>query len=305
MSLLLDLATELLQQIIAQIYHQDLVNLALTCRHINKLSQSALQRHQELRSKYSVVSNAARPGGVLAEVTADVLRDPRIGLYVSRLNIGPWYTKWTAPDQTTALPAHNEYPKDTMHIVGEGGAIIETLFESEIYTWLDSFKEGDEDAVIALLLLNLPNLETLSLMTVYDCKYLHLALELAQGGSDQGYLSRLHSVNLLSAGVQSFDTLQRFARIPSVRVIKASGNWGSGSPWDSVPQMLISPSAGEYNLDNVILNDCRLELKALHSFIENTSGLRCFSWVSCEYILSSLPTCIGSELAYRLPPGIH
>jgi len=222
-----------------------------------------------------------RRGGVLAKLTANILRDPRIGLYVSRLNIDGWFTKWRAPDLGSDLPVHNEYPKDTMHVVGEAGAIIEVLFKSEIDTWLGSLKDGDEDAVIALLLLYLPNLETLSLETASDCKFLRLALEYAQGRSDQGRLSRLHSVNLVSEGLQSFEIFQDFARIPCVRVIRASWirNWGD--------PMLVSPTAGECKLESLLFSHCRLESKALHSFIVNTSGLRCFSFVFEEIAFAS------------------
>lgn len=273
MPLLLDLPTELLQHIIDQTYHKDLVNLALTCRHINKLSQSALQHHQVLLSKYSVVSSSWRCGGVLAELTARVLREPRIGLYVSKLHIDSWCTAWSAPESESNLPVHNEYPEDTMHIVGEAGAFLEALFESKSSTWLDSFKKGDEEAVIALLLLKLANLEHLSLNAFVSCRYLEFALDYAQGRSDQGCLSRLHSVNLESDSGRSLESLNRLARIPSVRVIKISGTQSWGSP------MLISPIAGRFDLDSVLLNDCRLGSKALHSFIENISGLRCFSFV--------------------------
>lgn len=171
-------------------------------------------------------------------------------------------------------------PKDAMRALGEAGAIVEVLFKSEIYTWLDSFQKGDEDAVLALLLLKMPNLETLFLNTVEDCKYSNLALGFAQGGSDQGFLSRLHSVILVSDREKTFDTLQKVARIPSVpviKVIKVVGNRSWRSP------MLISPVGGKYSLNTVIFNNCRLASKALHSFIENISGLRCFSWVSGDY----------------------
>jgi len=120
-------------------------------------------------------------GGVFAELTANVLRDPRIGPYVSRLYIEGWFPEWTITDQESDPPVHKEYPKDTMHVVGEAGMLIQSLLELGTKTWQDSFKEGDEDAVIALLLLYLINLETLSLEAVYNCKYLHSALEHAHG----------------------------------------------------------------------------------------------------------------------------
>ncbi len=58
-----------------------------------------------------------------------------------------------------------------------------------------------------------------------------------------------------------------------MRVIKASGNQNWGSP------ILTSPTAGEYDLESIIFNHCRLGSKALHAFIVNISGLRCFSFV--------------------------
>ncbi len=196
-----DLATELLQQIINQIYHRNLVNLALTCRHINKLSQSALKRHQELLSRYSVVSSSLRCGDVVAEFTANVLRGPRIGLYVSTLHLYGVFTDYTASVVVSDYSAvRKEYSKNTMHVLEEASAFLEALFESKSSTWLDSFKEGDEDAVVALLLLNLPNLEHLSLEAFSSGQYLQLVLEYAQGRSDQGCLSRLHSVNVEANG---------------------------------------------------------------------------------------------------------
>lgn len=146
--------------------------------------------------------------------------------------------------------------------------------------WLASLTNGDEDPVIALLMLHLPNLSILSIDTrgfmteTNDCTYLHLALEYVLRNPARGLLPSLRTVEVISHGWQSFETCRKFAQIPSVRSIR-----GSGLQTGESGILSRNLDNRRSTLEKAFFDECKIESKVLHSLIESTQGLRCFGYV--------------------------
>lgn len=109
MAQLLDLSNELIEFIIEYVWHKDLENLAMTCRLLYKLSIPALQHHTHLQNHYSHISNnTGAENGTLATITAEIIENPQIRLYVSNLELDAWFSSWWS-SAASKWPKSKEY----------------------------------------------------------------------------------------------------------------------------------------------------------------------------------------------------
>ena len=128
---------------------------------------------------------------------------------------------------------HLRLPDDELELFKQAVKNIGRLTENEVIGWIKSIDEGDEDPLIALLLLLLPNITTLhyqSFLSTQPC--IDKALELMTEYKPPDSLTKLRNVRF--KGVDDVDPYQEYsdfevirdsASIPSVRSNLRSEAW--------------------------------------------------------------------------------
>ncbi|KAL8661995.1 MAG: hypothetical protein Q9202_005121 [Teloschistes flavicans] len=287
MAVLADLSNELIEIVINFTYRENLVNLATTCHRIHDLSQPALKKHRDLQHKYGKTLTNIASDVFLERITTDLIKDFRIGLYVTQLRIEGWFIVGLGEGSDPDDVYHTLCSESTLSLLTEAAhdrlPLSTDLIRKSVYS-------GDQGPVVALLLLLLPNLRTLCIhiveqptMEPIDCFYLNAALDEANPKMGARlkklpYLPKLESVDLNCAGSCSIGTVERFMQLPSLRILQLAGLSASHIETEMKHQAWDGPST----LKALIFRECGIDSRLMSSMIELHSGLECFSYSAID-----------------------
>lgn len=184
MASLSKLPNELILMIVRHVLPEDLEAVSVLSRHIHMVSLPVLQQYHEMKKNYTKDSNLVvcnedgdngTPAGMLAELLSKVSNNPIIGHYIKDLKVAYWFPHFT-PKNDLFIPSdtiptrHVPYPDSQM--TAFRAALPHALMrnpltgkhhKSDLIRWMRALDLGDEDALIALLLTQCPNLESLML----------------------------------------------------------------------------------------------------------------------------------------------
>lgn len=221
-------------------------------KRIREVSQSFLEKHMALKSKYTTYSNFRDDGsennGLLADLLRDILEDPRRALYCTRLYIyghmGNFEDEAAADDLHTIR--HTSYTKNTVKLFRDAISNCTMLPDNVKGAWINAVEVGDEDPLIALLLLLLPNLKGLRLVGC-DAPFTIKLLERITEKEGTEILAQLTAVEIngcnpyMGTDYQGEDIgiLNYFAALPSVKRIIAFDAYGNSE--NEHPELLIQP----------------------------------------------------------------
>ncbi|MCJ1232891.1 hypothetical protein MMC14_000845 [Varicellaria rhodocarpa] len=218
MSLLI-LPNETLYKVWEKIHPNDIVNFMLTCKTVHQLAGPALRRDREYRQRYHLLRlRCVEHESVIRALT----QCPREQAYRRTLEIEPQISA-SVPSTWRVLPPYLQAVYKLIdrcrYIVPESKALWKTKVGSV----------GSEGALIALLLVSLPNLRTLILpyWRISDAWLVQLVMQHMVADSEgSDALQVLSQANLSSYGHASRGSLPNdlgflalFAALPSMRTL--------------------------------------------------------------------------------------
>lgn len=202
---------------------RDVESFAMVSKHVYAVGEPFVEEHNKLKRDFSFFHmncwiRASTPAFLLKEV----LLHPRVALYVSHLSIGPCLARWQDQEDVDERDSYDGWPSNR-HVPYPDDIMV--LFVEEIrkscilpldkdFNWIRSVKAGDEDPILALLLLHLPNLTTLSIMDeAVDGELFEETIHLFVFST---YLMHLTKINIGYFDLTRWNT---FADLPSVQLL--------------------------------------------------------------------------------------
>ncbi|KAJ7138824.1 hypothetical protein C8R46DRAFT_1136305 [Mycena filopes] len=159
------LPPELWFSVFASLLLPDLVNISAACSAFQSLALPSLETHKALRARYRSLGHDADVYYTCYwyRLLLDVLREPAAAYYVEDLEV----------EHTDRDLARNVNPDTPWTVAPADAALVRRAVETEV--WIPEaekedlveriLEDGDEDAVVTLLVLRAPNLRRLSLPT--------------------------------------------------------------------------------------------------------------------------------------------
>ena len=279
-----DLPSELILMLWHRVEVDDVCNFSTASKRVYSLSREKLREHCDLKRRLSTISNQGPKSGVFPNVLKEILVNPRAALYPSILRVDCFFLEWD--DYRPAVlkdDLHLRLPDDELELFKQAVKNTGRLTESEVNDWIKSIDEGDEDPLIALLLLLLPNITTLhyqSFLPTQPC--IDKALELMTEYEPPGSLTKLRNVHFKGIDdvdpyqeYSDFEVIRDFASIPSVRSI--SGQRLGTDANDLMFSRWFPPSSS--NLTSLDLIDSDINPKSLSEFLFITHELQRFNYI--------------------------
>lgn len=221
-----DLPNEIVLMVWRQVLDPETIeNFALTSKNVYALGSSFVKEHNELKSEFSCISVCEDDAYTSAgDALKDLLLNPRAALYVRSIYVDGWRTSWDlySPYGILEFTPHVDYFDMELFI----HAVETSPFvpESEVPSWIEALESGDEGAVLALIIMRLPNVRLFELSSVNrDESYLPDVIRRIANSPDTDTLSRLTRVRLgrgkcmVSGDVDWEDT---FFQLPSVEWVQ-------------------------------------------------------------------------------------
>ncbi len=266
-----DLPNEIVAIIAETVFPGDIVSFSATSKKIQSLSEKPLQKHHEMKRKHKCL-DCSEIGTPLSDLLHDVVLQPTIAFYMKYLDIGTWSHCWEEGSEAS----HTPYPQEKMVALEE--AVAASVPSDQVLTWITALRSGDEDPVLALLLLRLPNVADLKLMRVgltFKCLFQTLTCILDTPGTS--FLSSLTTLEInweeprRSGWNQTWQAINAFARLPSLRMLEA---YNICVEDDSV--YLLRPRSS--NVSTLVLVGSFISSQRLYKFLQGFRALKEFSY---------------------------
>lgn len=214
-----DLPNEIVLSIICLTAPDSIESLALVSKTLRKLGSACLEAHLSWKRAYSVYE-CGQPEKTLRNLLKDIFNNSIIASYVRELKVNGWRHEWNDDDDASEiLHLYSERMIARFLSAASEGASEVIADKSQMAKDINS---GDEDPILALLLLILPNLQTLKLEDTGETQtYLFQLLKrIANAKLSEAPLAKLTHVQIMSKeamGLCDLRLVADFARLPSLR----------------------------------------------------------------------------------------
>ena len=233
MARLQDLSNELVLGILEEVSPEDIVSISLASKSIYQLAVPRLEKHRSLQKQYTNFRNMVEhepnswhdPGGLLADLLCKIVTDAEIGHYVRKIELDMCNNDGEDGWESDAFfEKPRQGSKTSMEIIEEAVRAVWLIPTDEADDWLYEIRRGNEDPLVALLLLCAPKLHTLKLAIPYTLSesYLFNTIQRVerQGCNANISPSHLKNVELSFAEWNSLDFVKAFMSLPSLESIK-------------------------------------------------------------------------------------
>lgn len=262
---------------------EDIYNFSTVSKRVYLLVCEALREHCKLTKRLSIISNVdtkSGESGPFGRILKEVLLNPRAARYPSLLKIGRWVNKWDSEVGNT----RGRVPECDLKLFKQAARDNLVASEAELQEdWLPAIDQCDEEPLIALLLLLLPNLRKIQFCSMYETCFLvnHALIAIVYEGYPS--LRKLRTVDLRCAAAAGnncidFELVRLFARLPSVTCI--SGQLISTSEDDITHAS--SYDVSQTNVISLSFERCCISPKVLFEFISSSRSLEHFSYIPEE-----------------------
>ena len=159
MAIFSDLPNELVACIWGHILEpEDVESFALVSKKIYRLSTPFVSEHQSLKLQYSKIRSSLLEGNNgPADLLKKMLLDPRIAFYIRKIRFGGWRRHW---DERTTPQTHS---KAAMTAFEHSVRVCPLITASEVEDWITDITKGNEDPILALIVMQLRKTKSFSL----------------------------------------------------------------------------------------------------------------------------------------------
>lgn len=304
MSLLLGLAHEILYHIIDVVDPGDIESFSASCKTIKLLAKAVIEEHRSLHHRYDVIEFG--DGGEVVGphplfLLRDIILNPRVRYYPTDMRI-------RAFDEECMLDFDEDFYKDKEQeqiqiasMMEEHGDDVRLMLSrcvhieaAELENWYQKISRGYYDAVFALLLTLLPNIQSITVVRSPDGLFRVMVARIARSSIDSMVekprsLSRLRRLVITTIGEggdfedydyedfsEGTDLLRPFAELPSMQSISGtliqSGDeiYGGVLEWTHAPR---SSRVTELSFER-----CRLVDNSLPNLFSGIKDLKKFTY---------------------------
>lgn len=272
------LPNELVLMVLNRLSPSDADVFCMLSKDIRKVAASFLKEHTDLKRKYTkcrYISDSAvydNPNGPPADLLMDIIQNPNSALYVRSLHLeGIQYGGANYMTKESAVKLFNAAIRSCAMISGD----------EEQDQWCESIMTGEEDAVVALLLLMLPNLVTLRLDNCDGHLISHTLARISSSG-DKVALTQLSAVQFgqgFNDRIFDYDgILPSLTLLPAVKRISALNVGNPFIQQDVYPQAR-RPGA-KSPVTHLSFTNCCYHPMVLSRVMQGLENLTIFSYCS-------------------------
>lgn len=271
-----DLPNEIVAMIAERVFPHDVVNFSTTSKKIQSLSKPSLREYHELRRRYRYCDCEGSRSPV-SNLLHDIVRQPRAALYVEFLTIGNCFSCWDDGPKSV----HARYPEQKMVTLKE--AVANLVPSDQVSAWVTAIESGDEDPLLALLLMQLPNVAALEILAIgATCQKFFQTLTHILEAPGVPLLANLTNLTIARGQSQPDDchhdwqAINTFARLPSLQSIIAEYVYIDDEDDDS--DYLLQPRSS--NVSSLTFSGCSIGAQRLYEYLQGFRALKRFSYRS-------------------------
>ena len=304
MAVFADLPVELIVKILFETQPLDLISFAAASKQIHFLATPVLQEDRDLQKEYKSIAvlpcaNHGFEEHQLARLLITIDRNPRAALHIVNLEIAKYYNKWD-------YGYHTPYPPPMFEQLENLLRKTRMIPAQEVSDWIVATHEGDEDPLLALLLLHLPNLRKISYVCggIIDQGRILKTIQRIAEAERQSYLLLLKEVHVINYSIWE-ERIRHlpyaFMSLPSVQSFGAESLYDHQSHPESKDLHDHHRSQlQDFCVEDLTFTECYLGTEHLCGLIERTRCLKSLIWQTSEVGNATPifdPSCLMRSLA--------
>ena len=259
---------------------EDIYSFSTVSKRVYYLVREALREHCKLSKRLSTISNVGTEcgePGLFGPILKEILLNPRAARYPSVLEIGTYKFRWDEEGEH----ARRMVPESDLELFK---ANIDYEYNGMEDDWFASIDEGEEEPLIALLLLLLPNLRRVRLDSVVEsCLSIEQALRSIMDHENSASLRKLHTVDLRCAAITDgdflgFNLVRLIGALPSLTRIYGHGVGTCPEDLFYTPDLIMYPT----NVISLHFLRCCVNPKSLFDFLSSSRNLQHFYYIPME-----------------------
>ena len=300
-----DVPTEIVGEIAGWVMPGEIGTFSQVSKRIYVVALPFLKEHRELKERYSAFDNLERnafngrslqedpvisglttrnctPGSTLSNLLIDVLANGRVARYIKEIRLEGWLSGWVYEQQE-----HVPYPEE--HFVLFKQALSKYVLPTKLEEWIKDLEAGHESPVISLLLILLPNLNSIKFEHCSNMQHqLREVIERIRTDCIPGIpvLNHFERINLhyinyyKEAHPRPIDFLAFLATIPSLKSLYCQGISTSDGAHDF---SCVTPRSS--NITHLGFKRCNISLTKLEDLMQGPKALLEFHYIYDEWIM--------------------
>lgn len=281
MKTLSDLSNELLGLILGDVHPRDLEAFLSTSKGHRQRGAWLLERHHLLKRTYSTFTyHKDIRRGAPARLLKAIWNNPRLADYVLKVDIEGWDLTFQGGDTSEANLTRPPYTTEELSLYQSALKERKYVHAPELDEYLSVLSKGNEEPIIMLLLVSLPNLEYLRFVSADILDGADIFRSVTEE-RPTGVLTRLTTAHLLAPNNDSDDTFDDFERmahlcsLPSMKEVSFHRFASDPSEFEDFHEI---DSYINIPVESMTFSRCAIGSKNLFEFLSRCDNLTTFSY---------------------------
>ncbi len=281
MKTLSDLSNELLGLVLEDVHPLDLEAFFATSKGHRQRGAWLLERHHLLKRTYSTFTyHKDIRRGAPARLLKAIWNNPRIADYILKVDIEGWDLTFHGEGTSEAKLTRPPYTMEDLSLYENALKECKYVDGTELHEYLSILSKGDEEPIIVLLLLSLPNLEHLRFVSAGILDGADIIRCIIEELPTQA-LTRLTTAHLQASsngpdsGYDDFEVMVHLCSLPSMKEISFHGFASDPREFEEFHE---SDTYCNIPVGNMTFSRCAIVSKELFGFLSRCDNLTTFSY---------------------------
>jgi len=281
MKTLSDLSNELLGLILEDVHPRDLEAFLSTSKGHRQRGEWLLARHHLLKRTYSTFTyHKDTPRGTPTRLLKAIWNNPRIADYVLTVDIEGWDVTFQEEDTSKASFTRPPYTTEDLSLYESALKECKYLDNTNLAEYLSFVRKGDEEPMIMLLLVSLPNLEHLRFVSADILDGADMFRSITEEYPTQ-VLTRLTTAHLQASNndpddnYDDFEVMVHLCSLPSLKEISFHRFASDPTEFEEFHEM---DSYNNIRVESITFSRCAIASKNLFEFLSRCDNLTTFNY---------------------------
>ncbi len=305
------LPNEIVYKIASYVMPEEIENFSVASKRIFDVAWPFLKEHRQLKKRYAAFDNIGNSivgdrrfetlrrrddeittncssAESLSDLLTEVLTNRKVAHYIKELRLECWSHRWRSETFKIWKDERTPHTEEQFSLFKQ--ALSKYVLPEKLETWIEMLELGSEDPITSLLLILLPNVN--SITDKHCLASAHILKGVAERiktdfSKDVTVLNRLEQIHIgYCSGrydVEMINLLAFVATMPSLKSLYSYNITTRGNAHDF---SCLLPNSS--NITTLCFKKCKLSIKQLQDLLQGLKSLRTFGYIY-EYNMDRSP----------------
>ena len=296
------LPNELVYEIASYVMPEDIENFSVASKRIFDVAWPFLKEHRQLKKRYAAFDNIGNSivgdrrfetlrrrddeittncssAESLSDLLTEVLTNRKVAQYIKELRLERWSHRWRSETFKIWKDERTPHTEEQFSLFKQ--ALSKYVLPEKLETWIEMLELGSEDPITSLLLILLPNVN--SITDKHCLASAHILKGVAERiktdfSKDVTVLNRLEQIHIgYFSGRYDVEMIILLAFLATMPSLKSLYIYNITTRGDAQDFSCLLPNSS--NITTLCFERCKLSIENLQDLLQGLKSLRNFSYI--------------------------